>query len=268
MNSESMDVAVIEQFYEAAQDLYFERIESELAAAGPRVKRRFMGGEGRVSDLGGDNVPVVIGSSLVVFDEKLSEEERQAAADCQTYAETIVNRLPANTSPEQCYRIYNAALLSAGWYSEGFTYQDYVTKKLTVSMNEAVLEILDTVVGASSGNIVSLVAAGITKMKRDAKALKVVETGSQKNNTVSFKAIPCIAAPGGGVSMVLGGLDVVDKKFDGDFLFVSIKTAGVKMFRAAGVRKFNKRVFERKKDKIYDYIDRFTDDLITKLTSQ
>lgn len=264
MSGQIMDVERVEQFYESAQDLYFGRIDAELAdlASKLKVRRGFMSNDTRVSDLHGEEAPIVVGQSLMVFDQKLTAEERQIAADSQTFAETLVKRLPANTGVAECYKVYNDALLSCGWYSESFTLQEYVTKKLTITMNEAVLQILETVVGAGSGNILNMVVSGIKDLKGDAKSMKVVETGSKKNRTVSFKAVPCYASLDGGVTMAMGALDLVDAKFDGNFLVVSIQTEGVKMFRSAGARRLNKRLFERKKERIYDYIDSFTDDLL------
>jgi hypothetical protein len=59
---------------------------------------------------------------------------------------------------------------------------------------------------------------------------------------------------------------VYSKDYDGDFLFFTFKTEGVHLFQAAGIRKFNKRAFDRKRQQVYSYIDQFGDDLFKKIT--
>lgn len=269
MNNESVEPVARIAFDESMQDKYFEGIKAELAAVAPRSKHM----RARFANIVPDEVvekssPSVVGPSLMVFDEQLSEDDRQDAIDSQTFAEAVVRRLPKDASNELRYVTYNDALLSIGWATEGYTYKKFVTKQVTLTMNEAVLQVLETVIAGSTGNILNLVASGFSKLKGDKGALKIVDSGSKHNQVVSFKAVPCIAAPGGGVAMVLGGLDLIDKSYDGDFLFVSFKTEGVQLFQAAGIRKFNRRMFDRKKNAVYAYIDRFGDDLFKKITSQ
>jgi hypothetical protein len=270
MTDKSIHAVVPLAFDEAMQDKYFERIESELTAVAPRSKfmRSARVAISAARDLTTGTDASVVGASLVVFDERLSEDDRLDALDCQMFAEAVVRRLPKETSNEQRYVQYNDALLAVGWVSEGFTHKKYVSEQLTLTMNEAVLQVLETVIAGSAGNVLSLVASGFSKLKGDKDALKIVDIGSKHNEAVSFKAVPCIVAPGGGMAMLLGGLDLVDKDFDGNFLFVTYKTEGIQLFQAAGVRKFNRRAFERKKAMMYTYIDQFGDDLFKKLTEQ
>jgi hypothetical protein len=135
-------------------------------------------------------------------------------------------------------------------------------------MNEAILQVLETVISGGASSVLNLVASGFSKLRGDKDALKIVDVGSRKNDVVSFKAVPCIATPGGGMSMLLGGLDLVDKEYNGDFLFVTYKTQGLQIFQGAGVRKFNRRAFERKKNMVYAYNDQFADGLFKQLTDQ
>lgn len=270
MNNVNVEPVVRLAFDEAMQDKYFEGVGAELAMVAPRSK--IMGFAGRGNAIAGDvaqnNGPAVVGPSLMVFDEKLSEDDKQDAIDCQAFAEAIVRRLPAETSNEQRYITYNDALLATGWVSEGFTYKKFVSEQVTLTINEAVLQVLETVIAGSTGNILSMVASGFSELKGDKDALKIVDIGSKRNQVISFKAVPCIAMPGGGMAMVLGGLDLVDKNYDGDFLFVRFQTEGVQLFQAAGIRKFNRRMFDRQKQKVYAYLEQFGDDLIKKLTGE
>jgi hypothetical protein len=68
--------------------------------------------------------------------------------------------------------------------------------------------------------------------------------------------------------MLMGGLDLVDKEYNGNFLFVTYNTRGLQIFQGAGVRKFNRRAFDRKKSMIYSYNDEFGDGLFKQLTGQ
>lgn len=253
-------------FDEVMQDKYFERIEAELAGAAPRSK--VARSSRMLNVVTNESTAAVVGPSLIVFEEQLSREERQDALDSQMYAEAVVRKLPKGTSNEQQYLAYNNALLSAGWVTQSFSRKKYVSKQLTITINEAVLQILETVIAAGSGNVLSLVASGFSKLKGDKEALKIVDAGSKSNEVIAFKAVPCITTPGGGMAMLLGGLDLVDKEYNGDFLFISYKSEGLQVFQAAGVRSFNKRMFDRKKQMIYDYIDQFSDDLYKELTGQ
>lgn len=255
---------------EALQDKYFKRIEAQLAEAPPRPRVKRSAGLGKVmtTRMAQVNDASVVGPSLVVFEDKLSEDDKQDALDSQAFAEAIVRKLPAGTSLEQRYDAYNEALSAIGWVTESYTFKKYDSKQLTLTMNEALLQVLQTVISAGSGNVLSLVAAGLEKLKGDQEALKIVETGSKNTEVVSFKAVPCIVAPGGGMVMVMGGLDVVSKNYDGNFLFFTFKTQGLNIFQAAGVRKFNKRAFDRKRQLVYNYIDQFGDDLFKQLTGQ
>jgi hypothetical protein len=256
-------------FDEAMQDKYFECIETQLVEVPERSRIRMF--SAAAASLGanratGDNDASIVGQSLIVFEERLSEDDKQDALDSQAFAETIVRRLPGGASQEQRYAAYNEALSAIGWVTESYTRKKYDSKKLTLTMNDALLQVLETVVSAGSGNVLNLVAAGLEKLKGDKAALKIVDAGSKRSQVVSFKAVPCIAAPGGGMAMVMGGLDVYSKNFDGDFLFFTFNTEGVHLFQAAGIRKFNKRAFNRKRQKVYDFIDRHDDGTFKKLT--
>ncbi|WP_353742017.1 hypothetical protein WHX55_02970 [Pseudomonas fluorescens] len=259
-------------FDDAMQDKYFEGIAAELqnVAPGRRTKRSTSILETASSDSSAQGVGTsVVGPSLVVFEQALSEDDRQAALECQQFAEAVVrNRLPQGASNEERYRMYNEALLSLGWVTQSYTYKKYVSKQLTITMNEAILQVLETVVSGGASSVLNLVASGFSKLKGDKDALKIVDAGSKKNDVISFKAVPCITTPGGGMSMLMGGLDLVDKEYNGNFLFVTYKTQGVQIFQGAGVREFNRRAFERKKNTIYEYNDQFADGLFKQLTGQ
>ena len=258
-------------FDDALQDKYFEGIAAELENVVPRARTRrststlgAVSGDSSAKGLGAS----VVGPSLVVFDQALSEEDRQDALDCQQFAEAVVRRLPNETSNEDRYKKYNEALLAVGWVTESFTYKKYVSKKLTITMNEAILQVLETVVSGGASSVLNLVASGFSTLKGDKDALKIVDAGSKKNDVISFKAVPCITTPGGGMSMLMGGLDLVDKEYNGNFLFVTYKTQGLQVFQGAGVRKFNRRAFERKKSMVYAYNDEFADGLFKQLAGQ
>jgi|GEM_PF-1706177 len=268
MKNEIINVVEGLPFDEAVQDKYFEGIEAQLVevSARPRLKMLARSG-GTLANLTAEKIDAsVVGPSLVVFDQQLGEDDKQDALDSQAFAEAVVRKLPAETSREQRYMAYNEALSAIGWVTESYTYKKYDSKKLTLTMNDALLQVLETVISAGSGNVLSLVAAGFDKLKGDKAALKIVDVGSKESSVVSFKAVPCIVAPGGGMAMVMGGLDVFSKDYDGDFLFFTFKTEGVHLFQAAGVRKFNKRAFDRKRQQVYSYIDQFADDLFKKIT--
>ncbi|WP_223462761.1 MULTISPECIES: hypothetical protein [unclassified Pseudomonas] len=258
-------------FDDAMQDKYFEGIAAELKNVAPRARTKrstsILGAAPSDSSAQGVGDSVV-GPSLVVFDQALSEDDRQDALDCQQFAEAQVRSLPKEASNEERYLKYNEALLAVGWVTGGFTYKKYVSKQLTITMNEAILQVLETVISGGASSVLNLVASGFSKLRGDKDALKIVDVGSRKNDVVSFKAVPCIATPGGGMSMLLGGLDLVDKEYNGDFLFVTYKTQGLQIFQGAGVRKFNRRAFERKKNMVYAYNDQFADGLFKQLTDQ
>ena len=258
-------------FDDAMQDKYFEGIAAELqnVAPGGRTKRSTSTLGTASSDSSAQGVEAsVVGPSLVVFDQALSEDDRQDALDCQQFAEAVVRRLPKDASNEERYRKYNEALLAVGWVTESFTYKKYVSKQLTITMNEAILQVLETVISGGASSVLNLVASGFSKLKGDKDALKIVDADSKKNDVVSFKAVPCIVTPGGGMSMLMGGLDLVDKEYNGDFLFVTYKTQGLQIFQGAGVRNFNRRAFERKKNEMYTYNDQFADGLFKQLAGK
>ena len=258
-------------FDDALQDRYFKGVAAELKNVAPKVRARSSTSilSTASSDSSAQGVGAsVVGPSLVVFDQALSEDDRQDALDCQQFAEAVVRRLPKETSNEERYLKYNEALLAVGWVTESFTYKKYVSKQLTITMNDAVLQVLETVISGGASSALSLVASGFSKLKGDKDALKIVDSGSKRNDVVSFKAVPCIATPGGGMSMLMGGLDLVDKEYNGNFLFVTYNTQGLQVFQGAGVRKFNRRAFDRKKNMVYAYNDQFADGLLKQLTGQ
>lgn len=258
-------------FDDAMQDKYFEGIAAELknVAPGRRTKRSTSTLETASSDSSAQGVgDSVVGPSLVVFDQALSKDDRRHALDCKQFAEAKVRSLPEGTSNEERYRTYDEALLAVGWVTESYTYKKYVSKQLTITMNEAILQVLETVVFGGTTSVLNLVASGFSKLKGDKDALKIVDAGSKKNDVISFKAVPFIATPDGGMFMLMGGLDLVDKEYNGNFLFVTYKTQGVRIFQGAGVREFNRRAFERKKNMMYEYNDQFADGLFKQLTGQ
>lgn len=255
-------------FDEGMQDKYFEKVKLQLSEMPPRPRARMLLDANSLSasrGAGGIDTSVV-GQSLVVFDDKLGEDDKQDALDSQAFAEAILRRMPKGSSQEQQYAAYNEALSAIGWVTESYTRKTYDSKKTTLTMNDAILQVLETVVSASSGNVLGMVAAGFDKLKGDKPALKIVDTTSKRTDLVSFKAVPCIVAPGGGMAMVMGAVDVYSKNFDGDYLFFTFNTEGIHLFQSAAIRKFNKRAFGRKRQMVYDFIDQNDDGLFKKLT--
>ncbi|MBD9442460.1 hypothetical protein [Pseudomonas sp. PDM04] len=254
-------------FNTAAQDAFFKSIEAELAAVS--LPRRVKRSTAAMTDSAERKDPSpdtsIVGPSLVVFEQRLGAEDRQCALDSQAFAEAVVSRMPADSSQEKRYEKYNQCLAAAGWAMESFTRKQYDSQALTLTMNEALLQVLKTVISAGSGNILNLVASGFEQLKGDEKALTIVDSGSKNSQVVSFKAVPCIVAPGGGMAMVMGGLDVYSRNYRGNFLFFNFNTAGVHVFQAAGVRNFNRRAYERKRTEIEAYVDNFGQDLFKKL---
>lgn len=261
---DSIENDALDVMFEAAQDAFFEDIEAQLAALPKRgrVKRSTAESTER-KDPSPDTS--VVGPSLVVFQPQLSADDRQFALDSQAFAEAIVRRMPPETSQEDRYRKYDETLSTIGWPAESYTRKTYDSKTLKLTMNEALVQILKTVISAGSSGVLDLVASGFDKLKGDEKALTIVETGSKNSQVVSFKAVPCIVSPGGGMAMVMGGLDVYSRNFDGNFLFFTFNTQGVHLFQAAGIRNFNKRAYERKRQEIEDYVDNFSKDMFKKL---
>lgn len=263
----SIENDAADMLFEAAQDAFFEEVEAQLAALPKR--RRVKRSTATTSDATEHKDPSpgtsVVGPSLVVFQQQLSAEDRQYALDSQTFAEALVRGMPEGSSQEERYKKYNDALYFAGWTTESYTRKTYDSKSLTLTMNEALIQILKTVIGAGASNVLSLVTSGFEMLKGDKDALTIVETGSKNSQVVSFKAVPCIVSPTGGMSMVMGGLDVYSTDYKGNFLFFTFRTQGVHIFQAAGVRNFNKPRFERRRKSIEDTITEYEDKLLKKL---
>lgn len=260
-----MKTEVLNTFDYVAQDLYFKEVALELNAslAGRSARMLMTGMAGK--ETGGPSGDV-IGDAVVAYDSALTPVQRQVAGDSLMFAEMRADYVcgKKRDNNEKWFGEYNRALVACGWYSQDLSFTDFKSKTTKLTVNRAILQILETIAGPNPTKILSLMSTALDAAKKDETGLKLIESKSKENKAGTFKGIPC-TTEGGHLMVVMACLHLQSKNVLVNGFFGEFESENVKIYRAAGKRYINEDAFAKVRDRVRAYIYGVQDDYFRNL---
>jgi hypothetical protein len=189
--------------------------------------------------------------AAIGFTDNVDGERKQAAADSIHFAERYADKYAdQNVSPVDWYQKYMLAMKHCGWTSTSFSFDDYVSKELNVSMDTVVLEIIAAVAGHNAPAMTSVLKKGFSKLESDNKHGVQFNNNSANSKGAKFRMVPCVQSPGGTAIAAFMAMDCKITTQEGGALFWKWKVSNAKMRKAACMIELNMNAHNRVKDKM------------------
>lgn len=202
-----------------------------------------------------DESAALLGSTVVAYDEGVSQEDREACDDTILYAEIRADKFDRETQRREWYGEYSKALTMCGWPTLNDPYKEYISKELNFTMDEAALKIIAVAAGVDKLKILPLMSGALDKLEKNDGAIKLMELKSKNNKAANFQLSPCIVS-GGRATMTVCAMQMESDDPVGKVLFFKYKAESVKLYNAATRRTLNRRAFNVVKDVIQAVTDK------------
>lgn len=241
---------VDDAFNYSAQARYFAGVEAPVSRARTSRVRNF------TTEIA-DESAALLGSTVVAYDEAVSEEDRESFDDTILYAEIRADKLfNRETQRREWYGEYSKALTMCGWPTLNDPYKEYISQEMNFTMDEAALKIIAVAAGVDKLKILPLISGALDKLEKNDGAIKLMELKSKKNKAANFQLSPCIVS-GGRATMTVCAMQMESVDAIGKVLFFKYKAEDLKLYNAATRRTLNRRAFNVAKDVIQAAVDKY-----------
>lgn len=232
-----------------AQAEYFGFTDNPVAA--PRVARAL---NFAAVDIERDPA-AVLSSTLAVYDDEMTDADREAFDDTILYAEIRADQsFKRETQRCEWYYEYSKALTMCGWPTVNDPYKEFISREVSFTMDEAALQIIALVAGADKLKILPLVSSAFASLEKNEGAIKLMELKSKKNYAANLQVVPCIVS-NGSVQMVACALQMESRDLITQVLFFKYKGEDIKLYNAATRRRLNRRAYNVVKALIQETTD-------------
>ena len=189
----------------------------------------------------------VIGESVVAYDRKLTLQNREDFDDSILFAQLVAGRrFDPDTHLAEWFKEYAKALEMAGWGTASHAFSEFQSRDIQFTMDEAILQIIAAIAGPDKLQLLGLVTGAFKALEKNDNALKLFESRSKKSRS---------STADGQLSMVIACVHLMTKSRITKVLFFKYYGEDIKLYRAAGRRGLNQRVYNKFRTKIQDYVD-------------
>ena len=192
----------------------------------------------RVVGLPPDNMRggYITGGGVATFTENVSGQVKQDILNATLLAQlAATKKYDRERNTEEWYREYNRVLGIVGFVIEGFEFDRYTASGSTLSMDEAVLEIIGAL---TTGNEVAVLTATLDAMRNlsnDDKRIVLFDSHGSQSSNGNFQVYPCCQSPNGDVSLTLGAFYFKGTQKNTNFLFFQWSSSSTHLYK--GVQK-------------------------------
>ncbi|WP_434696014.1 hypothetical protein J3P89_25200 [Pseudomonas sp. Z1-14] len=205
--------------------------------------------------------------AIIGFADNLDEDKKQAAADSIHFAERVANsKYSKNIEPIQWHELYGAAMRHCGWTITSNTYQELTTSQKSLTMDAIVLDIIQGVAGRNAPAMLQLLGNVFGRLQSDEKLVNLFDKNSKKGADKDFRIVPCIQSANGTAITAFLAVDCSLSSNQGGAWFWKWKVSRLRMKRVATMVELNMRVHDRNRDRIYQQLDKSSDDFFNGIT--
>lgn len=207
----------------------------------------------------GNDDPAIIG-----FSDNLDGDKKQAAADSIHFAERYAtSHSDKSLDPVGWHLKYSQAMRHCGWTMTSNQYQEHTSSQVNVTMDSIVMEIIQAVAGRNAPAMLDLLMGVFERLRSDEPLVALFDRNSKKGANKEFRIVPCIQSPGGTPITAFLAADCQLSKDQGGAWFWKWKVSRLQMKKVATMVELNMRVHDRVRDRIYDSLDKSSDDFFS-----
>lgn len=230
-------------------------IENNVRVHSPRIMTFSANSAGGIDT---DNLAEVNTDSptVIAFDDNVSAENREAVMLGVEFAETVAsNRVDIDHNPIGYLNEYAKAFRHAGWLTTGgHEFSEYTSRDTSLTMDSVVIDLLSSIAGPNKAAIIQLMGLVLDKLQKNDTLMKLFENNSRKENTGTFRMIPCLQSSSGTPVTYLLSMHCTFSQVNGGALFWKWSVKNLHIQRLVKGVQFNKKTFERNEGAIYEYL--------------
>ena len=186
----------------------------------------------------------ITGGGVATFTENVSGQVKQDILNATLLAQlAATKKYDRERSTEEWYREYNRVLGIVGFVIEGFEFDRYTASGSTLSMDEAVLEIIGAL---ATGNEVAVLTATLDAMRNlsnDDKRIVLFDSHGSQSSYGNFQVYPCSQSPNGDVSLTLGAFYFKGTQKNTNFLFFHWSSSSTHLYKGVQKAVLNTEVY-------------------------
>ncbi|MHA6135973.1 hypothetical protein ACX3YC_00630 [Pseudomonas mohnii] len=207
----------------------------------------------------GNETPSVIG-----FADNLDEDKRQAAADSIHFSERYANfNSDIKERPVEWHAKYSESMRHCGWTLTNSKYVDHVSKQVDVTMESIVLDMIAAVAGRNANAMLTLLQGAFDKIKSEESLINLFDSNSKKGKNAEFRIVPCLQSSEGAAITAFLAVDCELQTQQGGAWFWKWKLSNLKMKKVATMVELNMRMHERRRDFIYEALDKSSEEFFS-----
>ncbi|MFJ4606516.1 hypothetical protein [Pseudomonas atacamensis] len=182
----------------------------------------------------------IMGSGIAGFDASMSKRSKRIVKNTYMYADLVaLLKYPASNQKEQRYNEFMRLMKLAGWFAFSQPYNRYTATSQKLTMDNVVLSVLHTAVGAAVGQgqaalkVLSSVAdATMDALKNEPQALTLFENNSKKAEGGNFCMSAASQDDEGGITLAIAAVQYLASAQPTKVLFVEWATSAVEIYNA------------------------------------
>jgi hypothetical protein len=213
----------------------------------------------------------ILGTDIVGFAEGISRENMRIFKNCHKFASHKSARdFPKPGQGKQRYTGYLQAMEAVGWTVYHRAYTNYRKESVRVTMDNIVLNILDTALSAVVSKIPGVAALNavasttLTELKKNPEALRLFESSSKEPEGVKFTVLPCGQTLHGDIMASVASVDILGSQPKGGVLFIDWEVSQQNTFNGEGAMVYDPGEYDEVKDLVMEYLSLFKREMLEK----
>lgn len=211
-----------------------------------------------------DESAFVAGNSIVSFVSGLSLQNREDVLNSTLLMQMAADkRFDKTRQSKLWFKFYTEGLGKLGWTVSNSALQEYKPVQQSFTVDQIVLEILETVAGASG--FAPILQRSFDSLRDKPEALQVFKENSSSGSISTFQIMPCSQTEEGDVAMLLNCMQMVKQINSREILFFTFKDSDVKIYRSAQMAVFNTKIYSHAREAVIEKLSNNANNFITRL---
>ncbi len=188
----------------------------------------------------------VVGGAISAFTENVKGLSKQDILDATLFAQLAADKsYDREKDTQNWYSYYKYILGNIGFVIQSFSFQEYQAKGGTLSMDQAVIQILSAIATGGETLVISATLNALRGMSDTDNRIVLFSQQSSSSSSGNFQVYPCDQAPDGEVSMALGAFYFKASHHEVKFLFFGWGSSSAHIYQGGQKTVLNSNVYAR-----------------------
>lgn len=211
-----------------------------------------------------DESAFVAGDSIVSFVSGLSLQNREDVLNSTLLMQMAADKqFDKAQQAKQWFKFYTEGLGKLGWTVSSSALQEYRPAQQSFTLDQVVLEILETVAGASGFEPV--LQRTFNSLRSQPQALQVFQDNSTSGSISTFQIMPCSQTDEGDVAMLLNCMQTVKNINTKEILFFTFKSSDVRIYRSAQMAVLNTNLYSHAREAVIEKLSSSANNFLARL---